>query len=136
MVRRHNHGLSLIMVDLDHFKSINDSFGHEAGDHVLVQFADILRQNCRQEDLPARTGGEEFLILLPMTRLEEARSQAERIRLSLGTKNASEFIQPFTISAGVVEWRPGESPEALLKRVDALLYEAKEQGRNRVCSEL
>lgn len=135
MVRRHSHGLSLIMVDIDHFKSINDSFGHEAGDRVLVQFADILRCNCRQEDLPARTGGEEFLILLPMTRLEEARSQAERIRLSLAAESASALIQSFTISAGVVEWRPGDSPEALLKRVDALLYEAKAQGRNRVCSE-
>ena len=133
--RHDDHGVSLIMIDLDHFKSINDGFGHEMGDRMLVHFADLLRHNCRQEDLPARTGGEEFHILLPMTRLAQARRLAERLCHSLAASPLPELTRPVTISAGVVERRPGDSPETLLKRVDELLYQAKAAGRNRVCSE-
>jgi diguanylate cyclase (GGDEF)-like protein len=123
------------MIDLDHFKSINDGFGHEMGDRMLVHFADLLRHSCRQEDLPARTGGEEFHILLPMTRLGQARRLAERLCHTLAASPLPELARPLTISAGVVEWRPRDSPKTLLKRVDELLYQAKAAGRNRVCSE-
>lgn len=128
---RHNQPLSLLMADLDHFKRINDTLGHCAGDKVLQDFAALLRQECRKEDLPARSGGEEFLILLPMTNLEEARLVGKRICAS--TQGISVENGPVTVSIGAVQYKQGEAPGAFLKRVDGALYEAKKKGRNQVC---
>lgn len=129
---RHNHPLSLLMADLDHFKRINDTLGHSVGDAVLRDFAALLRQTCRKEDLPARSGGEEFLVLLPMTNLEDALKLANRI-CSL-TRELSSKCPPITVSLGVVQYIPGEMPDALLQRVDQALYQAKRNGRDCVCT--
>ena len=95
------------MADLDHFKRINDTLGHCAGDKVLQDFAALLRQECRKEDLPARSGGEEFLILLPMTNLEEARLVGKRICAS--TQGISVENGPVTVSIGAVQYKQGGS---------------------------
>ncbi|AMD93913.1 hypothetical protein AXF15_12940 [Desulfomicrobium orale DSM 12838] len=128
---RHKQPLSLLMADLDHFKRINDTLGHCAGDKVLQDFAALLRRECRKEDLPARSGGEEFLILLPMTNLEEARHVGRRICAS--TQGISIENGPVTVSIGAVQYKQGEAPDAFLKRVDRALYEAKKKGRDQVC---
>ncbi len=131
---RHEVPLSLLMMDLDHFKMVNDRFGHAQGDAVLRQFAQILRDNCRNEDLPARSGGEEFMLLLPLTPKDKALTSAERIRRITCEQITLPDGSPMTVSLGVVEFRPGESPEHLLHRADEALYRAKKDGRNRVAA--
>ena len=129
---RTQEGFCVIMADLDHFKRINDKHGHETGDKVLAAFGDLLRRQVRPMDIVTRFGGEEFVVLLPSTRLEQAVTVAERIRTAL----ASMIIEPLptavTVSLGVAEIAPGETGDALLRRVDKALYEAKAAGRNRV----
>lgn len=128
---RHAQPFCLLMADLDHFKSINDRFGHDEGDATLKGFADILRRTCRYEDVAARFGGEEFMLLLPLTRHSEARIMAERIRQA-----TKKYLLPdkssLTVSIGVTEFRRGDTPDDIRKRVDAALYEAKENGRDQV----
>jgi diguanylate cyclase (GGDEF)-like protein len=119
------------MADLDHFKRVNDTLGHSAGDEVLRNFAALLRQTCRKADFPARSGGEEFLILLPMTNLQGALKLADRICAL--TRNLRER-PPITVSLGVAQHVPGEVSDALLERVDQALYQAKESGRDRACA--
>lgn len=128
---------SLIMFDIDHFKRVNDRFGHSVGDLVLQQLSRLIRGLIRQGDLLIRWGGEEFLILLPTTQLEEAGPFAERIRQEV-EKEQFKGAGSVTISLGVAQLRKNDSTDALLKRVDNALYLAKQQGRNRVvlCSEL
>jgi diguanylate cyclase (GGDEF)-like protein len=126
--------LSVGLLDLDHFKAVNDEFGHPCGDDVLRQFARTTRGMLRGTDFLARYGGEEFLIGLSQTRLAHAALVAERIRRAV---EACEFpgLPPgrrVTVSIGVVEHRPPDTIEQTLARVDAALYEAKHQGRNRV----
>lgn len=124
--------LCMVMADLDHFKRVNDVHGHEAGDKVLVAFGDLLRLQTRPTDIVTRFGGEEFMVLMPHTSLEQALVVAERIRAAL----AGTLIEPLptsvTASCGVAEFAPGEQADALLRRVDKALYEAKQSGRNRV----
>ena len=126
-----------LLLDIDHFKKINDSFGHDVGDEVLREFAVRLASNVRAVDLPCRYGGEEFVVVMPETTLEEAGRIAERIRLHVSSSpfrvsNGREILT-VTISIGVAaSLGPGDSPEALLKRSDEALYEAKQTGRNRV----
>ncbi len=128
---------SLIMLDIDHFKKVNDQFGHSVGDLVLKQLSQLIRGLIRQGDLLIRWGGEEFLILLPTTQIEEAGPFAERIRLEV---EQEQFVDAgsITISLGVAQLRKGDSTDTLLKRVDNALYQAKREGRNRVvlCSEV
>lgn len=128
--------LSLVMIDADHFKKINDTHGHAVGDEVLKTLAWLLTQHMRvPSDLPARVGGEEFAILLPDTRLEGAVAVCERIAASLQRSPLQGRDGPFTVtlSMGVVEcWQP--DAEALLHRADANLYLAKGQGRNRIAA--
>lgn len=123
--------LSLVLADIDHFKSINDRYGHAAGDAVLVAFADVLRAGLRGGDALGRWGGEEFMILCPGTALEGARALAERLR-----RHVAEAEMPAvgrqTCSFGVAELCPGETVDGLLLRADAALYAAKHRGRNRV----
>ncbi|NDV11405.1 GGDEF domain-containing protein [Crenobacter caeni] len=122
-------GLSVIMFDLDHFKAINDTHGHDAGDLVLQGFAEIMRSTCRQTDTVARLGGEEFLCLLPGAQAATALQVAERIRNALSELAASPG--PVRCSAGIASIGPGDTAATLIKRADSALYRAKQTGRNR-----
>ncbi|MBS0294713.1 MAG: PleD family two-component system response regulator [Proteobacteria bacterium] len=128
--------VSVLLVDIDHFKSVNDGYGHDVGDEVLKEFAVRLATNVRAIDLPCRYGGEEFAVVMPDTRLEDAQRIAERIRLHVSGspfRLASGEALPVTISIGVAtSLGEGDTPDSLLKRADEGLYEAKSSGRNRV----
>ena len=132
--KRYRKKLSVIMFDLDHFKRVNDFFGHQVGDSVLQRVAQIFRYTMRDSDLIGRYGGEEFLIVLPETDCTEATLVAERIRKDVETQAWSEPQAHVTISGGVAEYGGGGA-EQLLRRVDSLMYQAKQLGRNRVVSE-
>lgn len=132
--RRHASRLSVIMGDLDHFKTVNDSFGHLVGDRVLQAAADVFRETVRMTDLAGRFGGEEFLVVLPNTGEAEACALAERLRGRFEQMPVTFRPEPVTGSFGVAEWRAGESAGDLVGRADKALYEAKRAGRNRVCS--
>jgi len=133
--QRHWRPLSVLMIDIDELKSINDRFGHDVGDHVIVQIADLCRQEKRKSDVVARFGGEEFLLLLPETGLDEAQRTAERLRRLVETRDlsfASRAVNA-TISIGVAEANPYmEAIFDLIKLADQALYAAKHAGRNRV----
>ena len=129
--------VSALVLDIDHFKKINDSFGHDAGDEVLREFAVRLASNVRAVDLPCRHGGEEFVVIMPETTIEAAHRIAERIRLHVaGTPfrvSNGRQILTVTISIGVAATSgDGETPSRLIKRADEALYEAKASGRNKV----
>ncbi len=130
--RRHEYPLSLIMIDLDHFKVVNDTFGHSKGDEVLKAFARIFLDIIRVEDVAARWGGEEFILLLPHTPSDAASALAERIRVAF--EQHSDIVAPIVLSAsfGVVQFHGSEDADALIRRADDALYRAKHQGRNRV----
>ena len=135
--RRYQTPLSLLMLDLDRFKNINDAFGHDAGDSMLQCFAKELQKNIRETDIPARLGGEEFSALLPNTDRASAFLLAERLRQAVEAMSCRVLDQDLyvTVSIGISELHPDmASLTALLKEADAALYEAKEQGRNRVIS--
>jgi two-component system, cell cycle response regulator len=129
--------VSALMIDIDHFKKINDSFGHDIGDEVLREFAVRLASNVRAVDLPCRYGGEEFMVIMPDTKLSDAERIAERIRLHVAgspfrVAGGSELLT-VTISIGVASTTgTGDHAEALLKRADEAVYEAKAAGRNKV----
>lgn len=128
--------VSVIMLDLDKFKHINDTYGHGVGDDVLKFTANALRQNIRNGDAAGRWGGEEFLLLLPGTALEQAVGVAERIRQMLEASSVLPDGKSITASFGVAQYQPGEDYGAFYRRLDALLYQAKDGGRNRVEWEL
>ena len=139
-MQRANHGgdtVSVLVLDIDHFKAVNDGFGHDAGDEVLQEFAVRLATNVRAVDLPCRFGGEEFVVVMPDTKLEDAHRIADRIRRDVGSApfrvmGGREHLT-VTISVGVAaSLGAGDTPEALLKRADEGVYEAKATGRNRV----
>lgn len=132
--KRYRKRLSVIMFDLDHFKRVNDFFGHQVGDTVLQRVAQIFRYTMRDSDLIGRYGGEEFLIVLPETDCTEATLVAERIRKDVETQVWSEPQVHVTLSGGVAEYGGGGA-EQLLRRADSLMYQAKQLGRNRVVSE-
>ena len=130
--RRTGAPLSLVMIDLDHFKAINDQFGHAAGDDALRRFAIVLREECRAADLAARHGGEEFVVSLSGTGLDEAARFAERLRARIERDTASDAA-PIRISVGVSELHEGHGDaDDLIACADAALYLAKTSGRNRV----
>ena len=129
--------MCLVLADLDHFKTVNDRFGHPVGDMVLKLFGELLSSNIKGRDTAARYGGEEFAIIFPNTRLDDAANIADGIRTQLENKQwmlsgTGQRIGTITASFGVARLRRGEASEALIKRVDAKLYEAKVGGRNRV----
>ena len=131
---RYGNQFCLMSIDLDRFKSINDRYGHPAGDQVLCNFVSLVQTMLRPIDLLGRVGGEEFCILLPQTSIESAKVVAERIRVSVemsSVKSNDEFIQ-YTISIGLTQWDIGndETEDDILNRADSLLYEAKSSGRN------
>jgi diguanylate cyclase (GGDEF)-like protein len=124
---------SLIMVDLDHFKEINDTFGHVVGDQVLVKVATCLQNQCRPVDLVARFGGEEFVVLLPHGKVETAAHIAERLKQNIGLAAVDDLGQRrLTASFGVAQVACGDSVLGVLQRADAALYSAKSLGRDRV----
>ena len=123
---------SAITLDIDHFKAINDSYGHDIGDEVIKSLAEQIRHSARESDILCRVGGEEFLVLLPGTPLAEAGMIAERLRQNVETLMLP-GIQPITISLGVAHWNQQQGePDKALKRADEALYRAKKEGRNRV----
>jgi len=128
-------GFALIVLDVDHFKHINDRFGHPAGDRVLVAVADVLRQNATERALPGRIGGEEFAVLLPNTGREAAVAQAESLRLALQGLRIEEAGEPIPVAAsfGVAIAQGWDAnADVVYARADGALYEAKRGGRNRV----
>lgn len=129
---RYQFAHTLLALDIDHFKSINDQHGHAAGDEVLRRLSQILRERTRESDLVFRTGGEEFLILLENTRLDEGASVAEQIRALI--ESSLLCSRTVTVSVGVAELAATESVENWLQRADQRLYQAKAAGRNRVVS--
>lgn len=127
---RKRTAFSLIMLDIDHFKHVNDTYGHRQGDYALKALADVVRKCKRNADVLARFGGEEFIVLLPDTALSEAVLLAERIRESVEAFPFEE-IGRMAISLGVTEFSQDDNKESILTRVDSALYLAKENGRNR-----
>ena len=132
--RAHRYGapLAVIMVDLDHFKQVNDSFGHAVGDQVLKSAARTLQEAVRLTDVVGRYGGEEFLVLLPNTELGQATALAERMRAGLRLMPVGFRPDPVTGSFGVTQWAAGDTVAGLVDRADEALYEAKGAGRDRV----
>ncbi|MDD2620743.1 MAG: GGDEF domain-containing protein [Syntrophomonadaceae bacterium] len=129
---RYKRFLSLIMIDSDYFKQVNDTYGHPTGDLVLKQFVNILRSNTRTSDIIGRYGGDEFLIVCPETNLENTVSITEKLRAIVEDASFGESGQiKMTISCGITTWE-GESLSQIIKQVDQALYAAKNAGRNRV----
>jgi diguanylate cyclase (GGDEF)-like protein len=118
--------------DLDHFKQLNDVFGHDAGDQALRLFARVLRDAVRPDDVTARYGGEEFVIVLPDIAVPEARTVVERVRERLATAREGSSIPPFTVSFGIAASRPERTFSETLEVADAALLDAKATGRDRV----
>ncbi len=132
--------LSLVIVDIDHFKRFNDTFGHRTGDVVLKLLAAKLRNSVRERDIAARYGGEEFVLLMPSTDLDTAVQRAEAVRAEVAShrlraRGSGKDLGVVTLSMGVAEYRPGEPLSEFFERADRALYLAKQQGRNRVIDE-
>lgn len=139
ITKRQNNPLCAMMIDIDFFKSVNDTHGHAAGDEVLRKVASIIKEHLRESDIPARYGGEEFAILLPFTHIEEAKIVGERLRkavektpITINQETIDEKQINVTISMGIAEFNKTETGEALFERADKALYEAKANGRNQV----
>ena len=133
--QRHQRRLgALVFLDVDYFKVINDTYGHPVGDRVLCQLSERIEKQLRDKDIAARIGGEEFALLLPQTRLDEAIQVAERVRMAIARQpvQAEEHSLSLTISAGVTLLREGDCVSSALSRADKALYQAKTLGRNRV----
>ena len=130
-VERSENPTSILFIDIDHFKKINDDYGHDMGDRILQNTAEQLKSSCRIYDTPARWGGEEFILLLPTTTEAEAVTIAERIRLSIA-EDATSDIPHVHVSIGVSQYQKGETLTSCINRADQAMYHAKSTGRNRV----
>lgn len=133
LARRAGRCFSVLMFDIDHFKNINDNYGHDVGDTVLVAVASLVRKRIRKVDIPCRWGGEEFMILLPETNLKNAHKLAEELRELISCQKIDEKIS-VTASFGVTECQKTDTVLSIAKRADELMYKAKSLGRNRVVS--
>lgn len=134
-----NFRLSAFMLDIDHFKHVNDTYGHLAGDHVLMSVAQAIQQSLRPSDMPVRYGGEEFSVFLPGTSTDNAKIIAERLRKNvekMEIKTPGGLIIKVTISIGFTERMENDTVQSIIERADQALYHAKENGRNRVCLNL
>lgn len=132
-------GLCLLMIDIDHFKHFNDSYGHLMGDKVLQHIGQLLQECCAEPRIPVRLGGEEFAVILPGTRRQEAEDMAESLRkrveaIRIRQRSSGVVISSISASFGVACWQSEETPQQLTERTDQALYRAKEGGRNRVCA--
>ena len=131
---RYGSPFSVALLDIDHFKAVNDRFGHDEGDRVLKRIAETLAATVRTTDAAMRWGGEEFLVVLPHTDVEGGLTIAEKLRRAV--KRAFPEERPVTCSFGVAEWRPGENAESLFTRADAAMYSAKAAGRDRIAGDV
>jgi diguanylate cyclase (GGDEF)-like protein len=132
---RHGQPYSVIAIDVDGLKNVNDTFGHEQGDLALRGLANTMRKTLRTSDVGVRTGGDEFLVLMAQSGLEESRIAAERVREAVELQGRADPKIAITVSAGVAAWRPGRSAEQVLETADAMLYAAKRAGKDRVLAE-
>jgi diguanylate cyclase (GGDEF)-like protein len=132
-VKRYQRPLSIMMLDVDHFKKINDTLGHQTGDATLIELARIVRENTRQTDIVGRWGGEEFMVILPETPIEKTHLLADKLRKTV-EHYAFSAAGKQTVSLGIAQLQDGESLERLIHRTDLALYQAKDKGRNRVGS--
>jgi len=130
---RYNYPLCMAFLDIDYFKKINDTFGHPAGDSVLKEFATILSENIRQSDYAGRWGGEEFILIIPHSRLYDAIKMSEKL-IQIIREYPFPAVGHCTASLGITQLKPGEKKQDFIKRVDQLLYASKDRGRNRVSS--
>lgn len=130
---RHGTPLSIMMIDIDHFKLLNDRWGHLQGDEVLKQLATEMKTLLRCEDMVARLGGEEFMVVLPLTPLQQCHKLADRLREAISRHDFGVGQGEVTLSIGVAEYRCGESLTNLIERTDQALYSAKDVGRDCVC---
>ena len=140
IAKRQNNPLCAMMIDIDFFKKVNDTYGHAAGDEVLRTVAGIIKDALRESDIPARYGGEEFAVLLPYTSIDDAKVVGERLRAAVEASPIPIYQDTpeyktinITISMGLAEYDNQETGEVLFERADKALYEAKKGGRNRVC---
>jgi diguanylate cyclase (GGDEF)-like protein len=135
LAERHGHPVSVIMADIDHFKKVNDRYGHLAGDEILRGFAAILKRNARASDIYCRYGGEEFLLVFPQMPVEKAAARAEQLRRTIAAAplRYGAIAIPITASFGVAGFPDnGRSSDSIVDAADKALYEAKNNGRNRV----
>jgi diguanylate cyclase (GGDEF)-like protein len=130
--RRYGHDLSLLLLDLDHFKLINDTHGHRQGDQVLAAVSAIIMAHTRRNDLAARYGGEEIAVVIPQLKTKQAVAAAEKIRGLIEEETPERTGLTVTVSIGVALFAEGDTPAALVGKADKALYEAKRRGRNRV----
>jgi diguanylate cyclase (GGDEF)-like protein len=135
LAERHQQPYAVVAIDIDDLKRVNDTFGHEMGDLALRGFANVLRKTTRGSDLGVRTGGDEFLVLLPRGTLGDAKVLAERVREALAAQGRSEPHSAITVSFGVAAWRGGRTAEQVLEVADAMLYAAKRAGKDRIATE-
>lgn len=133
--QRYGSGFALVLVDIDHFKAVNDTHGHQVGDQVLIEIAHLLAEETRNVDVVGRWGGEEFLVVCPDTDINGAMDLAEKLRQSVG-EHRFPVVERMTASFGVAGARPGDSIHLMIARADVALYRSKEAGRNRVASTL
>jgi len=130
-VKRYDRSLSIALLDIDHFKRVNDTYGHDTGDYVLRRITELIKENIRITDILARYGGEEFVIIIPETDVKGASRQIDRMRKAI-EKNSFSGVGNLTISAGITHYMRGDSCKSMITRADKALYLAKEEGRNRV----
>jgi len=132
---RHGQPYSVVAIDVDGLKNVNDTFGHEQGDLALRGLANTMRKTLRASDVGVRTGGDEFLVLMAQSGLEESRVAAERVREAVELQGRTDPKIAISVSAGVAAWQPGRSAEQVLEAADAMLYAAKRAGKDRVVAE-
>jgi len=134
--KRHSQPLTVVMIDVDHFKRFNDSFGHEAGDILLRELGRLLKVRVRREDIACRFGGEEFTLILPECSIANATDRMKKLALevkALKLHHDGRALGPVTLSVGVAVFpEHGQTPELLLRRADEALYQAKLQGRDQI----
>lgn len=134
--KRYKANFSLALIDIDHFKRLNDTYGHSYGDLVLKKLSSVVQNGVRETDLCARFGGEEFLILMPETNTHDAVVSLDRLRQQISEMRWDRIQRPVTISCGVISWQPNHSVEQLIFLADQRLSTAKKAGRNQVCGDL
>jgi diguanylate cyclase (GGDEF)-like protein len=133
--KRHKHDFAVLVIDIDHFKEYNDTYGHLAGDEVLSRLASVFKKSVRSCDYVARYGGEEFILVLPEIGSEGGVKTAERIRKKVVKENFAGDGEPreVTVSVGVASYpKDGDDPQTIIRHADAALYQSKESGRNQV----